>query len=259
MAPKKTASKKKLTVKKPSVKKTTKKSATKKNATTKTPRQSSKEILSELEGLGTEQVRKQNRKRGAHDKQYGVKLGDIRKIAKSIKTDHELGLALWKTENIDARFLAILILDGATLSMAEIDDMVQSMAFDRIADWFISYIIKKHSDKEALRQKWMNASCPMSARAGWSLTAERIAKNPEGLDLKKILDRIEKELVPAPPLEQWTMNFALVEIGINAPKLRQRALKIGETLGVYKDFPTSKGCTSPFAPIWINEMVRRQA
>ncbi|MFL2433585.1 MAG: DNA alkylation repair protein, partial [Vicinamibacterales bacterium] len=23
-------------------------------------------------------------------------------------------------------------------------------------------------------------------------------------------------------------------------------------------YPTSKGCTSPFAPIWINEMVGRQ-
>ncbi len=28
--------------------------------------------------------------------------------------------------------------------------------------------------------------------------------------------------------------------------------------GIYRDFPVSKGCTSPFAPIWINEMVKRQ-
>ena len=33
---------------------------------------------------------------------------------------------------------------------------------------------------------------------------------------------------------------------------------IGERLEVLKDYPTSPGCTSPFAPIWINEMVRRQ-
>ena len=38
-----------------------------------------------------------------------------------------------------------------------------------------------------------------------------------------------------------------------------RALAIGEKLGIYRDYPVSKGCTSPFAPIWINEMVRRQA
>jgi len=62
----------------------------------------------------------------------------------------------------------------------------------------------------------------------------------------------------AAPEVQWTMNFVLVEIGINFPKLRKRALAIGEKLGVYRDYGVSKGCTSPFAPIWINEMVKRQ-
>jgi len=36
------------------------------------------------------------------------------------------------------------------------------------------------------------------------------------------------------------------------------ALTIGERLGVYCNDPVSKGCTSPFAPIWIAERVRRQ-
>ena len=31
-----------------------------------------------------------------------------------------------------------------------------------------------------------------------------------------------------------------------------------ERLEVFKDYPASPGCTSPFAPIWISEMVRRQ-
>ena len=39
---------------------------------------------------------------------------------------------------------------------------------------------------------------------------------------------------------------------------RERALAIGEALGIYRDYPVSKGCTSPFAPIWINEMVSRR-
>jgi 3-methyladenine DNA glycosylase AlkD len=62
----------------------------------------------------------------------------------------------------------------------------------------------------------------------------------------------------AAPEVQWTMNTALAEIGIHHPKHRKRTLAIGEALGVYRDYPVSKGCTSPFAPIWINEMVSRQ-
>jgi 3-methyladenine DNA glycosylase AlkD len=63
----------------------------------------------------------------------------------------------------------------------------------------------------------------------------------------------------AAPEVQWTMNFCLAGIGIHVPALRQRAIGIGEALGVYRDYPVSKGCTSPFAPTWIGEMVRRQA
>ena len=39
---------------------------------------------------------------------------------------------------------------------------------------------------------------------------------------------------------------------------RARAVAIGERLEVLKDYPTPPNCTSPFAPTWINEIVRRQ-
>jgi 3-methyladenine DNA glycosylase AlkD len=104
----------------------------------------------------------------------------------------------------------------------------------------------------------MEDSDPMAARAAWSLTAERAAKKPKGLDLSALLDRIEAELAAAAPEPQWTMNMALAMIGIHHPQHRPRALAIGEALGVYRDYPTSPGCTSPFAPEWIGEMVRRR-
>ena len=99
---------------------------------------------------------------------------------------------------------------------------------------------------------------PMADRAGWSLTAERVAKSPEGLDLTALLDRIESEMGNAAPEAQWTMNSTLAEIGIKFPKHRKRAIAIGEKLGIYRDYACSKGCTSPFAPIWIDFMVKRQ-
>jgi 3-methyladenine DNA glycosylase AlkD len=73
-----------------------------------------------------------------------------------------------------------------------------------------------------------------------------------------LLERIESEMEAAAPQVQWTMNLCLAGIGINFPEYRDRAIAIGETLGIYREYPVSKGCTSPFAPIWINEMVRRQ-
>lgn len=214
--------------------------------------------LARLQALGNEKMRAQNKKNGAGDNQYGVRLGDIRKLAKEIKTDHALALSLWETGNIDARLLAILLLKPKRLTSDAMDRMVRSVRFVQVADWLNAYVVKQHPDKETLRQRWMIDEDPWAARAGWNLTSERIARQPEGLDLPALLSRIEAEMGSTAPEVQWTMNYCLAGIGIHFPEHRQRALAIGEALGVYRDYPVSRGCTSPFAPIWINEMVRRQ-
>lgn len=216
------------------------------------------EILAELEVLGNERVRAHNIKFGAHENQFGVKMGDIRTIAKKIKPNNEFALSLWQTGNIEARFMATLIMVPKALSLQEIDSMVRSERFAQVIDWLYSYVIKEHPDKEQLRLQWLFTGHPMAARVAWSLTSGRIARSPEGLDIPAILDRIEAEMPGAAPEVQWTMNTTLAQIGINHPAYRQRALDIGERLGIYRNYPVSKGCTSPFAPIWINEMVKRQ-
>lgn len=217
-----------------------------------------KETLARLKALGTEKMRVQNRRHGADDNQFGVRMGDIRKVAAAIKADHELALALWESGILDARLLAILILTPAKLSAAELDRMVRDARMGQLADWLNSYVVKNHPENETLRTKWMAADDPWAARAGWNLTAARIARRPEGLDLPALLDRIESEMPDADPAAQWTMNACLAGIGIHHPKYRRRALAMGESMGIYRDYPVSKGCTSPFAPIWIAEMVRRQ-
>ena len=220
--------------------------------------------MAKLEALGNEGVRKMNAKNGSGDNQFGVKMGDIRPIAKEIKANPELARQLWQTGNWDARLLATLLMKPNQVTADELDEMVRSIPYiesgmiSQLGDWLTSYVIKLHPQKEALRQKWMASSDTMPARAGWSLTAERIAKEPAGLDISGLLDRIEREMASKNSMIQWTMNYALAEIGINFPEHRERALEIGEKIGAFRDYPTSKGCTSPFAPIWITEMVKRK-
>ena len=98
---------------------------------------------------------------------------------------------------------------------------------------------------------------PWAARAGWSLTSERIAKSPDGLDVPALLDRIESEMGNVCSGSAMDDELRVLQESVfTSPKHRKRAIAIGEKLGIYRDYPVSKGCTSPFAPIWINEMVR---
>ena len=142
-----------------------------------------KDALKQLKALGDEKMRAYNAKNGAGDNQFGVKHGDIRVLAKKIKADHKLAMSLWETGNIDAQYLAILLIKPKDLSAKEVDRLVRSVTFAWVADWLINYVVKQHPDKETLRQEWMAADDRWAARAGWSLTAERVVKSPEGLDL----------------------------------------------------------------------------
>jgi 3-methyladenine DNA glycosylase AlkD len=132
------------------------------------------ETLKQLKALGNEAMRKHNTKWGAGGKQFGVKHGDIRVLAKKIKTDQKLAMALWKTGNVEAQLLATLLIKPRELSAKEVDRLVRSISFAHVADWLISYVVKQHPDKETLRQEWMADDDRWAARAGWSLTAERV-------------------------------------------------------------------------------------
>ena len=218
-----------------------------------------KEILSKLKSLGDAGRRAHNTKAGAPDNQFGVKLGDLRALAKEIRTDHALALQLWETGNVEAQLLATLIIKPKSLSASEVDRLMRSTTCAQVADWLNSYVVAEHPDKEALRVKWMKAKDRWAARAGWHFTASRINKGAaDGLDLPGLLDRIEKEMPQANPEVQWTMNNTLGAIGIHHPPLRQRAVAIGEKIGLYRDWPVSKGCIIPYVPVWVEAMVQRQ-
>ena len=81
----------------------------------------------------------------------------------------------------------------------------------------------------------------------------RLTLEPTG----QFLDRLDSEMGDAPPEAQWTMNFTLIEIGVHHKKHRKRAIQVGKTHGLYQDYPVSKGCVTPFAPVAIEELARR--
>jgi 3-methyladenine DNA glycosylase AlkD len=218
-----------------------------------------KEILARLQSLGDDARRAHNKKAGAPDNQFGVKLGDLRALAKQIKTDHRLALGLWETGNVEAQLLATLVIKPKSLSAGDVDKLTRSTTCAQVADWLNAYVVAEHPEKEALREKWMAAKDRWAARAGWNLTASRVNKGlADGLDLPGLLDRLERELPKAKPEVQWTMNNTLAAIGIHQPKLRKRAIALGEKIGLYRDWPVSKGCTIPYVPVWVAAMVERQ-
>lgn len=214
------------------------------------------DVLADLAALEDPKIRAVNAR---HGDDHGVNLTRLRAVAKGLKTDHELAGQLWATGDTAARLVAILISRPKQYTAAELDAMLRAARVPKVHDWLISYVVKKSPHVEDLRAAWFADADPLVASAGWALTSDRVARSPEGLDLPALLDLVEAQMKDAPDRLQWAMNECLATIGIHHPELRARALGIGESLEVLKDYPTPPGCTSPYAPIWITEIVRRQA
>ncbi|QES51745.1 DNA alkylation repair protein [Streptomyces venezuelae] len=213
------------------------------------------QVMAELAELEDPKTRKVNEK---HGDDHGVNLGKLRALAKRLKTQQDLALRLWETDDSAAKLLAILICRPKAFERDELDVMLREARTPKVHDWLVNYVVKKSPHAEELRLAWFADPDPVVASAGWALTTERVAKRPEGLDLDGLLDIIEAEMKDSPDRLQWAMNHCLAQIGIEHAEHRARAIGIGERLEVLKDYPTPPGCTSPFAPVWISEMVRRQ-
>ncbi|MGY1643500.1 DNA alkylation repair protein [Geodermatophilus sp. SYSU D00703] len=187
-------------------------------------------VMAEPAGLEDPRIREVNTR---HGDDHGVNLGNLRALAKRLETQQELARELWRTGDSAARLLDLLICRPKA--------------------------VEKNPHAGELRLAWSADPDPVVASAGWALTTERVAKQPEGLDLPALLDVVEAEMADAPDRLQWAMNNCLAQIGIEHVEHRARAIDIGERLRVLEDHPTPPNCTSPFAPVWITEMVRRRS
>ena len=212
-------------------------------------------VMAELAALEDPRARAVNEK---HGDDHGVNLGKLRALAKRLRTQQELARELWATGDTAARLLSLLVCRPKAFARDELDDMVRGARVPKVHDWLVNYVVKKSPHREELRVAWSADPDAVVASAGWALTTDRVAKEPGGLDLAGLLDVIEARMKDAPARLQWAMNHCLAQIGIEHPAHRDRAIDIGERLEVLKDYPTPPNCTSPFAPTWITEMVRRQ-
>lgn len=219
------------------------------------PETTVKELQAELAALENPKVRAVNEK---HGDDHGVNLSQLRAVAKRLKTQQPLARGLWATGDTATRLLALLICKPKEFDGGELDSMLREARAPKVQDWLVNYVVKKGRHAEELRVAWMDDADPVVASAGWALTSDRVVRNPAGLDLAGLLETIEAEMQGAPDRLQWAMNTCLATIGIEHEEHRARSLDIGERLRVLEDYPTPPNCTSPFAPIWIKEIVRRR-
>ncbi|RDY28183.1 DNA alkylation repair protein [Romboutsia weinsteinii] len=209
-------------------------------------------IMENLKSLGDEKRFTYNKKQGVGDNQFGITLGKLRPLAKKIKTNHQLALELWNTENYEARILSAMLLDPKKLTEEEVHKFMDSTELLVLVDELIFHGVSKSYIAKDLMKKLLSSENEKYERAGWDLAITLNSKNKlDKQEMDNLLEQVEANLKEASDVTQFAMNRTLCEIGIKHDDYTERCIQMGEKLGVYKDIKVAKGCYSSYAPEWI--------
>ena len=187
-----------------------------------------------------------------------TKLGDLRKIAKEIKVDHELAMELWSSGKFLPRLLSILIMDKKLLSEEVLDELVDDMQIhtydesNNLMDWLLANQLTKNKELTTLMESWEDSPYALQRRTYWYHQGRLrwTGKTPPN-NTSDLVTAIEAKISQEQPEVQWAMNFTAGWIGVYEEQYRKRCVIIGEDTGLYKDEKVSKGCTPNYLPEFI--------
>lgn len=193
-----------------------------------------------------------------------TRLGDLRKIAKEIKTDHQLAMELWQSKEFLARQLAILIMDKKLLTAEVIDALDRDMQehpeeeSKQLIDWLMANQLAKSKSTKLLMESWMDSHSPLQRRIYWYYQGRLrwMGQTPPS-NTEFLIEKIEERILEENPLVQWAMNFTAAQIGIFQEEYRQRCVRLGEETGLFKDEMVSKNCTPNYLPRYIEMQVAK--
>ena len=142
------------------------------------------------------------------------KMGDIKKLAKTIKKDTELAWELWGTGEYVPRLLAALIFDPKKLTEDDFHQFANEMTVHdekkrhQMGDWLLAHQLMKSKDLTAAMLTWMENPLPILRRFFWyhQLRLRWTGKTPPPENSAELMDAIEEKLGSEDPDVQWAMN-----------------------------------------------------
>ena len=194
------------------------------------------------------------------------KFGDLKKLAREIKRDHEMALELWATGEYYPRLMATLIFDKKLLTQEALEQIAADAGEhsdderEQIADWLMANQLNKDKKTMGLMDTWEHHDQSFlrriyfynQGRLRWTGKVP-----PENTD--ELLSAIEERIGGEVAEVQWAMNFTAAQIGIWQPEYRDRCVALGERHKLYIDDPVPRGCVSKYLPLWIETEVAKLA
>lgn len=216
-------------------KKSFKKRPTSKRKTTSNTagRVSVTEVLRWLKGRGSKkQVKELDRYGITATEPFGVAMGELKKYAKEVGTDHELAHELWATGRYEAQLLASMVADPAKVTAAQMNAWAADFDNWAIVDTVCFHLFDrtKHAWKKV--SQWAKAKPEFTKRTAfallWSLTVHD--KNAPDKAFTQCLPLVEEAAADERHFVKKAVNMALRAVGKRNKALNAAAIKTAQRL-----------------------------
>ena len=214
-----------------------------------------KEVMAALVAKGSESTKRIFLKHGAKEPFFGVKVADLKVIAKKLKSEQALALELYATGNGDAQYLAGLIVDGAKMTRAQVQSWADKAAWRMISGTIVPWVASEHPDGFALARARIDSPKEHVAIAGWNSLGTLVAVLPDAQlpvkELGALLDRVAKTLPAAPDRVRQAMNYYIIACGTYMAPLGNKAIATARKLGKVQVDVGDTDCRIPDAESYI--------
>ena len=216
------------------------------------------QVMTELKKKGNAQTRTVFGRHGAPDDMFGVKVADLKVIAKKIKGNQELACELYETGNSDAMYLAGLVADGSQLNKRQLDNWVKNASWYMLSEYTVPWVAAESPHARDVAMKWIKSKKESIASSGWSTYAGIVSTYPDDeLDLaeiKQLLKKVEQEIDDAPNRVRYTMNGFVIAVGSYVKPLGKDAKATAKKIGKVSVDVGDTSCKVPLATEYIKKV-----
>lgn len=193
-----------------------------------------KDVLLELEAVGTERTKKTYIRNGAQEPLFGCAIKDLNPIAKKYKHDNDLAYALYETGNYDAMYLAGMIVDVEKMTRQNFEDWIDKAYFYMLSDFVVAVCLVEADFNMELAEEWINSGEELKMSAGWSTFTWTLESTKDDFfdseQIQRLLDKVERDFNGTPRRAKNAMNAFLVSVGISYIPLHEKAYKLAKKI-----------------------------
>ena len=165
-------------------------------------------------------------------KAWGVPMGAIQKVARSLGRDHELALALWDTGWYDARTLAAYVDDPAKVTPAQMDRWCRDFDNWGIVDTVCFVLFDRTPHAYGKVSAWAGRRDEFQRRASFVLMACLALHDKTAGDdaFRKFLPLAERAASDGRNFVKKGISWALRSIGRRSPELNDATVTVARRL-----------------------------